>query len=146
MLLEHVQQTQGHSSDFGDPRQIGRGGWEAERGADRATFRLRRGEREGGKVDEVAEVAGAGVGTVRRAVLVLRCQVRSVRVDTFHLPLGAVLLPQEPQEAIEGRRRRSSFLPPALLRGARVQRVVHPRDHPSMLGTLLCDWIGFDKF
>lgn len=95
----------------------------------------------------MAEVAGAGVGTVRRAVLVLRCQERSVRLDTFHLPLGAVLLPQESQEAIEGRRRRrSSFLPPALLRGARVQRVVHPRDHPSMLGTLLYEWIGFDKF
>lgn len=61
-------------------------------------------------------------------------------VSSFHLPLGAVLLPQESYEAIEGRR--SSFSPPSLLRRARVQRVVHPRDHPSMPGTLL--W--FNKF
>ena len=88
----------------------------------------------------MAEVTGGGVGTIRRALLVLCREVHSMRLDTFHLPLGAVLLPQESYEAIEGRR--SSFSPPSLLRRARVQRVVHPRDHPSMPGTLL--W--FNKF
>lgn len=78
----------------------------------------------------MAEATRTVVGSLRRAVLVLRCQVRGVHLDTFHLPLGAMLLPQESRGTIR------RFLSPAFLRGARVQRVVHSRDHPSMLGTL----------
>ena len=93
VLLEHVQRAQRDPGNAGDSRQAGRRGREAERRGDRPTFRLRGGVQPG-DIDEMAEATAEDLDALRRAVLVHHGQVHSRRLDTFHLSVGSLFLPE----------------------------------------------------
>ena len=92
MLLEHVQHPQGHPSDTGYSRQVGRGRRIPRERRSSSTVRLRRGSLRAWKFNAMATIASAYLGIIRRAIFIDFRKNHRVVIDPLHLPLYSILL------------------------------------------------------